>query len=81
MNDSASATTTSLAVMSPELAGLAEIGEMLAVTKRSAWNYTQRDDFPEPVDRLASGPVWRRVDVEKWGKDHLPLPPGRRPQT
>jgi predicted DNA-binding transcriptional regulator AlpA len=81
MNGSASATTSSLTSMSPELAGLAEIAELLAVTKRSAWNYTRREDFPEPIDRLASGPIWRRVDVEKWGKAHLPLPPGRRPQS
>jgi predicted DNA-binding transcriptional regulator AlpA len=81
MNDSTSAATSTLASMSPELAGLAEIAEILAVTKRTAWNYTQRDDFPEPIDRLASGPIWRRADVAKWGKAYLPLPPGRPPQT
>jgi predicted DNA-binding transcriptional regulator AlpA len=81
MNGSASAATSTLVGMSPELAGLAEIAEMLEVTKRTAWNYTQRDDFPQPVDRLASGPIWRRADVETWGTTHLPLPPGRRPQA
>jgi predicted DNA-binding transcriptional regulator AlpA len=54
---------------------------MLEVTKRTAWNYTQRDDFPQPVDRLASGPIWRRADVETWGTTYLPLPLGRRPQA
>jgi hypothetical protein len=65
--------------MSPELAGLAEIAEIFGVTKRTASNYTQRDDFPEPVDRLASGPIWRRTDIERWKREHRPpLPPGRR---
>jgi predicted DNA-binding transcriptional regulator AlpA len=74
---SVSATADRLAPMSPDLAGLAEIAEMLRITKRTAWNYTKRADFPEPLDRLASGPVWRRADVEAWGKANLPLPPGR----
>ncbi len=77
MNDSLSAAASTLVRMSPELAGLAEIAQMLQVTKRTAWNYTQRDDFPAPVERLASGPVWRRADVDAWAKAHLPLPPGR----
>lgn len=72
-----SAAPNSPPVMSPELAGLAEIAEMLRVTKRTAWTYTQRHDFPEPLDRLASGPVWRRADVEAWAKASLPLPTGR----
>jgi predicted DNA-binding transcriptional regulator AlpA len=80
MNGSASASTPTLRAVSTELAGLAEIAEAFKVTKRTAWNYTQREDFPEPVDRLASGPIWRRVDVEAWGESHLPLPPGRPPQ-
>jgi predicted DNA-binding transcriptional regulator AlpA len=67
--------------MSPELAGVAEIAEMFKVTKRTAWNYTRRGDFPEPVDRLASGPIWRRSDIEDWGRTHLPLPIGRPPQA
>ncbi len=63
--------------MSPELAGLAEVAELLGVPKRTAARYVQRPDFPDPVDRLAAGPIWRRADVEAWGKERLPLPPGR----
>jgi predicted DNA-binding transcriptional regulator AlpA len=80
MNDSPSASSSTLRVMSPELAGLAEVAEIFGVTKRTAWNYTQRDDFPEPVDRLASGPIWRLADIERWKDEHRPpLPPGRPP--
>jgi predicted DNA-binding transcriptional regulator AlpA len=80
MTDSVSASSLTLRAMSPELAGLAEVAEIFGVTKRTAWNYTQRDDFPEPVDRLASGPIWRRADIERWKEEHRPpLPPGRPP--
>jgi prophage regulatory protein len=67
--------------MSPdELAGLAEVAEILGVPKRTAARYVQRGDFPEPLDRLASGPVWLRTDVQAWGRDHLPLRTGRPPK-
>lgn len=63
--------------MSPALAGVSEVAVMLGVTKHTAVRYTKRSEFPEPLDRLASGPVWRRVDVEAWAKANLPLPTGR----
>jgi predicted DNA-binding transcriptional regulator AlpA len=62
------------------LAGLAEVAELLGVTKRSATRYAARADFPEPLERLASGPVWARADVERWATQHMPLPPGRPPR-
>lgn len=69
---------TAAAIFLPEmLAGVAEIAELLGVNKRTAIRYTQRPDFPEPLDRLASGPVWRSADVERWARKHLPLPTGR----
>jgi len=59
------------------LAGLAEAAEILGVTKRTALEYTKRNDFPEPLARLASGPVWDAADVETWGARHGPFRPGR----
>lgn len=64
-----------------EVVGLAEIAELLDVAKRTAWRYTQRDDFPEPLARLSAGLVWRREDVERWAGEHLPLPVGRPPKS
>jgi len=58
------------------LAGLAEVAEILGVTKRTALRYTARTDFPEPLDRIAAGPVWRWEDVANWGAATLPLPQG-----
>jgi predicted DNA-binding transcriptional regulator AlpA len=59
--------------MSPELAGLAEVAEVCGVSKQMATRYTRRPGFPEPVDRLAAGPVWRRSEIEAWAKETLPL--------
>ncbi|MGB2874797.1 MAG: AlpA family phage regulatory protein [Gaiellaceae bacterium] len=66
--------------MSPELAGLSEVAELCGVSKRTALNYAARKDFPKPVDRLASGPVWRRADVKQWAKATLPIRTGRPPK-
>jgi predicted DNA-binding transcriptional regulator AlpA len=68
-------------VMSVTLAGLAEVAEICGCSKRTAANYVQRSDFPAPVDRLKSGPVWRRAAVERWKETHLPLQTGRPPKA
>lgn len=70
----------SLGVPPDELASLAEIMEVLKVSKRTAQKYARRADFPEPLDRLASGRVWRRDEVEAWGRENLPLRTGRPPK-
>jgi predicted DNA-binding transcriptional regulator AlpA len=77
-----SAAAPRLAGVSRELASVKEIAAMLAVNKRTAARYVERDDFPEPVDELAVGRIWRRSDVEEWATKHLPLSrPGRPPKT
>ena len=48
------------------LAGLAEVAALLGVSKRTATRYTNRNDFPEPVARLAAGPIWLEDDVREW---------------
>ena len=59
------------------LAGLAEAAQILGVTKRTALKYTKLHDFPEPLARLASGPVWDASTVEAWGAEHGPFRRGR----
>ena len=70
-------------LMAVELAGVAEIAEMLNTTRRTVQRWTLRGDFPNPVSVLAGDRrVWRRSDVEGWAQEHLPLPrPGRPPKT
>ena len=61
----------------PRLAGLAEAADVLGVSKRSAGQYAKRSDFPAPLARLASGPVWDAVAIEAWGAEHGPFRRGR----
>jgi predicted DNA-binding transcriptional regulator AlpA len=52
-----------------ELAGVAEIAEMLGVVRQYVHRLINEDPtFPEPVAELASGRVWRRRDVEVWAR-------------
>jgi predicted DNA-binding transcriptional regulator AlpA len=54
------------ALVELRLAGLAEVAALLGVSKRTATRYTNRDDFPAPLARLAAGPIWLEDDVRKW---------------
>jgi hypothetical protein len=67
----------------PRLAGLAEIAGLLAersgrakVSRSYAGQVTAHPDFPEPVQRLAMGPVWVEADVAKFIE--TPRSPGRK---
>jgi hypothetical protein len=60
-----------------ELSGLAEIAEICETTKPTALRYTKRADFPDPIGRIAAGPIWRRADIERWAASTLPLQVGR----
>lgn len=48
----------------PKLAGLAEIAGLASVSRKRAWQLTQHKAFPQPVQVLAMGPVWRESDVQ-----------------
>src|SRR5262245_22846839 len=60
-----------------DTASLTELGGLFGVTRQTARRYAERDDFPEPFHRGYDGRVWLRRDVEKWGRERLPLPRGR----
>jgi predicted DNA-binding transcriptional regulator AlpA len=60
-----------------EIVGITEVAELLGVPVRTAARYVDREDFPAPLDTLARGRVWKRDDVVAWGKERLPLQPGR----
>jgi hypothetical protein len=53
----------------PALAGVAEAADVLGWDKRRVVTYIDRGSFPEPVQSLASGRVWRRADVEAYAAD------------
>jgi predicted DNA-binding transcriptional regulator AlpA len=45
-------------VPAEHLGGTAEVAELLGCTRQQIYSLRQRDDFPEPVTRLAATPVW-----------------------
>lgn len=59
------------------LAGLAEVAELLGVSKRSASRYANRHDFPQPIARLAAGPIWHAGEIEAWAEVNGPFKAGR----
>lgn len=62
----------------PKLAGLAEIASLAGVSRQRASQLANHPDFPEPVQRLAMGPVWREADVTKFLTS--PRKAGRKPK-
>ena len=62
----------------PKLAGLAEIASLAGVSRQRAGQLANHPDFPEPVERLAMGPVWLEADVKKFLATERK--PGRRPK-
>ena len=59
-----------------DLVGVQEVATRAGVAVATVHSWRRRHgDFPEPVARLASGPVWRWSDVEAWLA--VPRPSGR----
>jgi hypothetical protein len=54
--------------VTPELVGVSEAAAILGWDRRRVITYVDRGSFPEPMARLASGRVWRREDVEAFGR-------------
>ena len=50
----------------PELVGVKEIAGVLAVSPQRPYQLTMRNDFPDPIARLAAGPVWTRPSLERF---------------
>ncbi len=48
------------------LVGVAEIAEMLEVTRQRVDQLVREPEFPAPEAILSAGRIWRREDVEAW---------------
>jgi predicted DNA-binding transcriptional regulator AlpA len=60
------------------LVGMAEIAEMLGVTRqRVAQLIEAYDDFPSPEVELTAGRIWSRTAIETWIAAHPQRGPGR----
>ncbi|WP_080833178.1 type I-C CRISPR-associated protein Cas8c/Csd1 [Cohnella massiliensis] len=55
-------------ILSDEIVGYAEAAYILGWDKRKIGTYLQRGVFPEPIQRLASGPIWTRRQIEDYKK-------------
>jgi predicted DNA-binding transcriptional regulator AlpA len=52
-----------------ELVGITEIAEILSISRQRVYQLLESDDsFPEPVAVISAGRIWRRRDVEVWGR-------------
>lgn len=65
-----------------DLVGVAEIAELLGVSRQQVHRLSVQEGFPEPVARLSAGTIWRRRDIERWaktrrrpGRPEKPYPP------
>jgi len=54
----------------PELMGAREVADALGVDRRNLWVVA---GLPEPVQRLKSGPVWIKSEVDKLVKERKKL--------
>jgi len=50
----------------PPLVGLAESAEILGWDKRKISTYIKRGNFPDPLKKLASGPIWTYKQIEDY---------------
>lgn len=47
----------------PELVGVAEVAQLLHVSKQRASEVARSKVFPRPIAELASGPIWKKVAI------------------
>jgi len=50
----------------PELVGIAEIAEILGVSRQRASQLQTKPDFPGPTATLRAGPVWYAGDISRF---------------
>lgn len=55
-----------------ELAGMAEICQILGVSRQRADALTRYVGFPAPVAELAAGRIWLRSDIVQWAEERQP---------
>jgi hypothetical protein len=66
----------------PDLVGVAEVAELLGVSKQRASDLAHSEGFPAPVATLRAGPIWRRSQLARFagGWERRPGRPRREAQ-
>ena len=66
---SQSRTSGRVPVMPEHLMGQTEIADLLGVSRQRAQQLYRDGLLPPVYDTLAMGPVWLKVDIEKWARE------------
>lgn len=54
------------------IGSIAEVAELAGVSKQVVSNWRKRyDDFPEPIVKLAMGPIFNMDQIEAWHQVYL----------
>jgi len=64
----------------PQLLGVAEVANLLKVSRQRASELAQSEMFPPPVARLSAGPIWLRTSIVAFAKAWDRRPGRRRRQ-
>jgi predicted DNA-binding transcriptional regulator AlpA len=56
----------------PPLVGHKEAAEILGWSKQQLSVYLKRGKFPQPIQTLASGPIWTRAQIEQYKQSKAP---------
>ncbi|MCT7373003.1 hypothetical protein [Mycolicibacterium llatzerense] len=62
-----------------DLSGVAEIADICGVSRQRAFQLIGRDDFPAPIGRLASGPVFTTASIHEFKRGWEPTRRAGRP--
>lgn len=52
----------------PRIVGTAEAADILGVDKSQIGRWVRGGRFPEPLQRLAAGPIWERTTIVRFGR-------------
>lgn len=62
----------------PVVVAMAELIDMLGVSKSWVVRLVKEPDFPEPLERLRAGQIWNYRDIADWaerkGRSVYPIP-------
>jgi serine/threonine protein kinase len=59
------------------LGGVSEVAELIGISRQRFAELRIRNDFPEPVAELSSGPIWDLAAIDRWMSSGARRGPGR----
>lgn len=59
------------------MGGVAEIAEVLGVSRQRVARLREREDFPDPIAEIAQGHIWDLDEIQAWAGSGLRLSTGR----